>query len=1046
MAKLFLETGDATTVSSPVSVFGGTGAETLKVASGAIVTVDPNVDRIEFGGNSADYKFEVEGTKVKIYSGATLVATTGVQGDTNGTVLAFADGSGSLLLTGLDAATFGGKALVTTDGGAVVSSPTLNTSDKSTVTPPVTTPTFSVAGAASVTEGSSATFTVSLSAAQGTTSTVTYALAGTGGAVLGTDTGTATPAGAGGTLTFAPGETSKTIVVPFTFDTTTEAGEGVNLTLSAPSTGITLGTSTVTTAIADPAAPTFTLTSNAVAGLPTEEGQTITYTITPSSITDKAYTFTFSTQGDTLGGVAAAASASDFSPAAVPLTFAAGTTTPQTVLQAIVNDGIIEGLEGYKTSLLDSTNAAIASKTGTITDPTSGSGSGTTYTLTTGTDAGAAFGGTTGNDTFIGTASDTAAATDTFTAVDVLGGGLGTDTLNVTFTGVATATTLPAATVSGIETINVRGLQTTAATITTVTTANFAGALDFNADRATSAVTFSTLAAGQSFGMIGNGAVANGALVGTYANTVTSGVINIAGGTTATAAATITENGTGITSNTINSTGAANAVNAIVLSGAANTALTINAATSLQTGGITGFTGTTSKITVAGAATNITNGVAVALGTIEAATVGTIDASGLTAGGISATLSANTALAVTGGKGNDFITTGAVLTTGSVAAGDGTADRLILNANADIATAALGAKYTGFEVVSIGTGGTTLDLDNLAAGNTLTGLRITGSTAGTGVTNINAATAANVTETANSTFTLGVKGALTPGQIDTIGLTVSDGLAAVNTITVTAPTIAGVEILNLVATDHITVTSLANALALTNINVSGAGNVSLTTTAIPLQTNFNINAGTATGNLTVNGTGETTNGFGVTGSSGINTITGGDQIFSANLAASTAKADVITLTNATGGTLALQNASLTGFTNSASVLAGDHLELAGVAVLGRAGVAVAATATATVPTMTAAVSATGIITFAGAGAATATLADKINAALETTFIGNAILQTGAFEHGGNTYIVENGDAVAGYLAGTDYVVALVGVTGLTALSTTASGATTAWVS
>lgn len=172
MAKLFLETGDATTVSSPVSVFGGTGAETLKVASGGVVTVDPNVDRIEFGGNAADYKFEVEGTKVKIYSGATLVATTGVQGDTNGTVLAFADGSGSLLLTGLDAATFGGKALVTTDGGAVVSAPSLDTKDKSTVTPPVTTPTFSVAGAASVTEGSSATFTVSLSAAQGTTSTV----------------------------------------------------------------------------------------------------------------------------------------------------------------------------------------------------------------------------------------------------------------------------------------------------------------------------------------------------------------------------------------------------------------------------------------------------------------------------------------------------------------------------------------------------------------------------------------------------------------------------------------------------------------------------------------------------------------------------------------------------------------------------------------------------------------------------------------------------------------------------------------------------------
>ena len=99
---------------------------------------------------------------------------------------------------------------------------------------------------------------MTLSAAQGTTSTVAYTLAGTGGTTLGTDT-TAQPIT--GTLTFAPGVTTQTIVLAATFDTLVEIGEGVSLTLSAPSTGTALSTTAVTTTIAllDPVVPTFTL-------------------------------------------------------------------------------------------------------------------------------------------------------------------------------------------------------------------------------------------------------------------------------------------------------------------------------------------------------------------------------------------------------------------------------------------------------------------------------------------------------------------------------------------------------------------------------------------------------------------------------------------------------------------------------------------------------------------------------------------------------------------------------------------------------------------
>jgi hypothetical protein len=130
------------------------------------------------------------------------------------------------------------------------------------------TPTFSVAaGAATVTEGGTATFTVSMSPAQATATTVAYALAGTGGAVLGTDTGTHTPGGSSGTLTFAAGESSKTISIPVTTDMfTAETGEGVSITLSSPSTGASLGTSTAAFSIAEAVQLKLTTSSDLITG------------------------------------------------------------------------------------------------------------------------------------------------------------------------------------------------------------------------------------------------------------------------------------------------------------------------------------------------------------------------------------------------------------------------------------------------------------------------------------------------------------------------------------------------------------------------------------------------------------------------------------------------------------------------------------------------------------------------------------------------------------------------------------------------------------
>ena len=103
-------------------------------------------------------------------------------------------------------------------------------------------PVVNVAGG-TVVEGNSGTatlpFTVTLSAAQATAVTVAYATAD-GTATAGTDY-----AAASGTLTFAAGETTKTVNVTVNGDATVESDETVRLTLSSPS-GALLGTASAT--------------------------------------------------------------------------------------------------------------------------------------------------------------------------------------------------------------------------------------------------------------------------------------------------------------------------------------------------------------------------------------------------------------------------------------------------------------------------------------------------------------------------------------------------------------------------------------------------------------------------------------------------------------------------------------------------------------------------------------------------------------------------------------------------------------------------------
>jgi hypothetical protein len=151
---------------------------------------------------------------------------------------------------------------------------------------------------------------------------------------------------------------------------------------------------------------------------------------------------------------------------------------------------------------------------------------------------------------------------------------------------------------------------------------------------------------------------------------------------------------TGVQSVTINSTGAANAVDTIKTDSAGGTtvtSLTVNAATNLTATLTANDFASSAALKVSGAATSVNLGTA---GNFK-----TIDASGLTAGGLTIAGGTNTTSFV-GGAGNDNFTTASYTTkaAGMVNAGTGT-DILTLAAATDLDTATEAGYYVGFETL-----------------------------------------------------------------------------------------------------------------------------------------------------------------------------------------------------------------------------------------------------------------------------------------------------------------------------------------------------------
>ena len=207
-------------------------------------------------------------------------------------------------------------------------------------------PQLSIAGA-TVDEGDTAQFVVTLAPASSKQVTVSYATAD--GTAKASEDYTAASST---TLTFAPDETTKTVSVATTEDTRNEATEAFTMTLSGP-TNATLKSDakTATGTINDDDA----LPQLSIAGATVDEGDTAQFVVTLTPASSKQVTVSYSTADGT------AKASEDYTAASsTTLTFAPDETT-KTVSVATTEDTRNEATEAFTMTLSGPTNATLKS-------------------------------------------------------------------------------------------------------------------------------------------------------------------------------------------------------------------------------------------------------------------------------------------------------------------------------------------------------------------------------------------------------------------------------------------------------------------------------------------------------------------------------------------------------------------------------------------------------------------------------------------------------------------------------------------------------------
>jgi hypothetical protein len=212
---------------------------------------------------------------------------------------------------------------------------------------------------ATVTEGNvgtvNATFTVTLSGPSADAVSLDYATAN------GSATAPADFQASSGSLSFAPGETAKQVVVQVVSDTVSEVNESFGVNVSNV-TGATVSDAVALGSITDDDTPTI-----AVANVTVTEGNSGTtnavFAVTLSSMSSQTVSFDYATANGS------ATAPADFQSGSGTLTFNPGETVQQIVV-LVVGDTSIETTESFSLNLTSPVNATFADATaqGTITD------------------------------------------------------------------------------------------------------------------------------------------------------------------------------------------------------------------------------------------------------------------------------------------------------------------------------------------------------------------------------------------------------------------------------------------------------------------------------------------------------------------------------------------------------------------------------------------------------------------------------------------------------------------------------------------------------
>lgn len=775
------------------------------------------------------------------------------------------------------------------------------------------------------------------------------------------------------------------------------------------------------------------------------------------------------------------------------------------------------------------------------------------FTLSTGLDSGAAFVGTAGNDSFSG-------PLDSWTSLDALDGGAGSDTLTVA----TTATAAPAGvTVANIETVNISttgagyaidASKYTGLTSLTVTDAT-QGAVSVTAPATTTVSAQATgtgtvavigsggvlsVTAGTGAVTVGGTAVANAltaanvtggaataitdrsgtsAATGSSLKTVTitaatddqtltgNGITTVnltnlagattVGDTTVTAAAgtrelTVNYSGCDIAT----TTGAeANGTDVLLLTDAEATSLKINGVTkasfdvgvsaakattvainsdvALQLQQVTAGVATTVAISGAAKTTITTDTFASTVVITSTSTGGVTLAQALTAnqqyvGSASSgvdTISVATGYtkAITTGAGNDVVTYGGPAGTGgSIDAGDGTADTIVMTAAQAVTAstdAVFNSKVKGFEVLSLATAGgaATIDLLGINAAN-----YVKTAGAATALETINSfANNGTFEQTASAnggSYVLGVTGALFNAD-DTFNIK----FTSTSTVAAGSITVQGIETLNIIQPDASTAstgsTAVTNTVTLVDaaaksIVVTGnngltitndAGNTAITKfDASGVVPNGAADTTTLLAVTFVSNNATTTAAVSITGGSGADTLTGNAAVDTINGGAGTA-VDTITggagqdvLTGGGGADVFRYNlradavgAAGVNVDKITDFVAGtDKINLtqgggAGVLLLG---VTIATASTPAVATMAAPVAdATTVNSISDVYTALAAYTGITASAANSSA---TVAQVYTFANGtaAGTYVVIN-DSTAGFQAANDIVINLTGLTG-----------------